>query len=315
MSENEKRLVEMVSEMEEDEALALAQEMLEGGGDPLRVLELCREAMDIVGKRFEKGEYFLPELILAGELLDQIGAMAKPLLNQTPGEAAKRLGRVLIGTVHGDPQGYERAWKLLRGLKPDLVTVEVSRFSLRYRQRREGRWQRLLQQALAELPAAAAGHLAIRRLAAQITLPFEVQVARERGAELIRSRVEKLGGSLPVILTGDFNCATNNQAYKTLVAEGFFTDTWMIAKERRGEGLGTFNGFKATPKDNIRIDWILARGKVEVSATEIVTFTKDGMFPSDHFPLATWLPGVISDRARESRQRPGARATERPRSA
>lgn len=102
MSENEKRLVEMVSEMEEDEALALAQEMLESGVDPLRVLELCREAMDIVGKRFEQGEYFLPELILAGELLDQIGAMAKPLLNQTPGEAAKRLGRVLIGTVHGD---------------------------------------------------------------------------------------------------------------------------------------------------------------------------------------------------------------------
>ncbi len=102
MSENEKRLVEMVSEMEEDEALALAQEMLESGVDPLRVLELCREAMDIVGKRFEKGEYFLPELILAGELLDQIGAMAKPLLNQTPGEAAKTLGRVLIGTVHGD---------------------------------------------------------------------------------------------------------------------------------------------------------------------------------------------------------------------
>ena len=102
MSENEKRLVEMVSEMEEDEALTLAQEMLESGVDPLRVLELCREAMDIVGKRFEKGEYFLPELILAGELLDQIGAMAKPLLNQTPGEAAKTLGRVLIGTVHGD---------------------------------------------------------------------------------------------------------------------------------------------------------------------------------------------------------------------
>lgn len=120
-------------------------------------------------------------------------------------------------------------------------------------------------------------------------LDHEVQVARERGAELIRSRVEKLGASLPVILTGDFNCATNNQAYKTLVADGFFTDTWMIAKERRGEGLGTFNGFKATPKDNIRIDWILARGKAEVSATEIVTFTKDGMFPSDHFPLATWL--------------------------
>jgi 5-methyltetrahydrofolate--homocysteine methyltransferase len=102
MDDNEKRLVEMISDMEEDEALALAQEMLDNGTDPLRVLELCREAMDIVGKRFEQGEYFLPELILAGELLDQVGVMTKPLLNQTPGQTTKKLGRVLIGTVHGD---------------------------------------------------------------------------------------------------------------------------------------------------------------------------------------------------------------------
>src|SRR5512137_794849 len=102
MSDNEKRLVEMVSEMEEDEALALAQEMLESGVDPLRVLELCREAMDIVGKRFELGEYFLPELILAGEVLDQIGAMAKPLIQNSPDKPSTKRGRVLIGTVHGD---------------------------------------------------------------------------------------------------------------------------------------------------------------------------------------------------------------------
>jgi len=102
MGDNEKRLVELVSDMEEDEALALAQELLDNGTDPLRVLELCREAMDIVGKRFEQGEYFLPELILAGELLDQVGVMTKPLLNQTPGQATQKLGRVLIGTVHGD---------------------------------------------------------------------------------------------------------------------------------------------------------------------------------------------------------------------
>jgi len=120
-------------------------------------------------------------------------------------------------------------------------------------------------------------------------LDHEIQVARERGAALLRSRVEKFGGSLPVILTGDFNCATNNQAYQNLVADDFFTDTWMNAKERRGEGLGTFNGFKEVPKTDIRIDWILARGKVEVRATEIVTFTKDGKFPSDHFPLVSWL--------------------------
>jgi 5-methyltetrahydrofolate--homocysteine methyltransferase len=102
MSENEKKLIHLVADMEEDQALELAQEMLDSGSDPLRVLELCREAMDIVGKRFEEGEYFLPELILAGEVLDQIGAFAKPLIKDSPDSPSKKLGRVLIGTVHGD---------------------------------------------------------------------------------------------------------------------------------------------------------------------------------------------------------------------
>jgi 5-methyltetrahydrofolate--homocysteine methyltransferase len=59
-------------------------------------------AMDIVGKRFESSEYFLPELVLAGEMLEKIGAVAKPLIQQMPGAAPRKLGKVLIGTVHGD---------------------------------------------------------------------------------------------------------------------------------------------------------------------------------------------------------------------
>ena len=102
MIENEKQLVEAISEMREEEALALAKAMLDRGEDPVRVLELCREAMDIVGKRFEKQEYFLPELVLAGEMLENIGAIAKPLIQDKSGAAAKKLGRVLVGTVHGD---------------------------------------------------------------------------------------------------------------------------------------------------------------------------------------------------------------------
>jgi 5-methyltetrahydrofolate--homocysteine methyltransferase len=102
MEEKEKKLVELVAEMEEDGALELAKEMLDEGVNPLRVLELCREAMDIVGKRFEQGEYFLPELILAGEVLEQIGVMTKPLIQDSPDKPAEKLGRVLIGTVHGD---------------------------------------------------------------------------------------------------------------------------------------------------------------------------------------------------------------------
>lgn len=102
-TEEERQLVEWLADMNEDDALPLARRMLlEDGADPMRVLDLCRAAMDIVGKRFEEGEYFLPELVLAGEMLDTIGAIAKPLIKQQGGGAAATHGKVLIGTVHGD---------------------------------------------------------------------------------------------------------------------------------------------------------------------------------------------------------------------
>ena len=97
------QLVAWLADMNEDDALTLARRMLlEDGADPMRVLDLCRAAMDIVGKRFEEGEYFLPELVLAGEMLDTIGAIAKPLIKQAGGGALQTHGKVLIGTVHGD---------------------------------------------------------------------------------------------------------------------------------------------------------------------------------------------------------------------
>jgi methanogenic corrinoid protein MtbC1 len=103
MNDQERQLVDWLADMNEDDALTLAKRMLlEDGQDPLRVLALCRNAMDIVGKRFEEGEYFLPELVLAGEMLDTIGAIAKPLIKHAPGEEPKKLGKVLLGTVHGD---------------------------------------------------------------------------------------------------------------------------------------------------------------------------------------------------------------------
>lgn len=102
-TEEERQLVDWLADMNEDDALPLARRMLlEDKVDPMHVLDLCRAAMDIVGKRFEEGEYFLPELVLAGEMLDTIGAIAKPLIKQAGGGVAQTHGKVLIGTVHGD---------------------------------------------------------------------------------------------------------------------------------------------------------------------------------------------------------------------
>ena len=104
MTEQEQQLVAWLADMREEDAVPLATAMLlEQGVDPMHVLDLCRAAMDIVSKRFTQGEYFLPELVLAGEMLDKIGAIAKPLIKTRPdGAAIKKAGKVLIGTVHGD---------------------------------------------------------------------------------------------------------------------------------------------------------------------------------------------------------------------
>jgi 5-methyltetrahydrofolate--homocysteine methyltransferase len=95
------RLIDAITDMREEDALAIADEMIASGTAPLDVLDTCRKAMEIVGDRFETGEYFMPELILAGEMLAQISKKVKPLL---VGETTtqKKLGKIVFGTVEGD---------------------------------------------------------------------------------------------------------------------------------------------------------------------------------------------------------------------
>jgi methanogenic corrinoid protein MtbC1 len=102
MSEISQRLIRHIAEMEEDDAVGLAQSMLDDGYDPITLLSHCREAMEIVGTRFESGDYFLPDLMLAGEMLTIIGAMAKPLIKKDESVAVTKDRTVVIGTVHGD---------------------------------------------------------------------------------------------------------------------------------------------------------------------------------------------------------------------
>ena len=118
----------------------------------------------------------------------------------------------------------------------------------------------------------------------------EIQMAREKSAQLVRQRIADLNTTLPVLLIGDFNAAAQtNKAYQTLTGDQFLTDAWLSAKERKGEGVATFNDFKAIQPNGIRIDWILSRGEVEVEKAEISTYSQNGQFPSDHFPVIARL--------------------------
>lgn len=93
-------LVQALVEMKEAEALQTAKQLLEGGVAPMAILEGCSKAMEAVGQRFEKGDYFLPHLMMAGEMLKQISDLIKPLIQEQ--KAGEQGGKVLIGTVEGD---------------------------------------------------------------------------------------------------------------------------------------------------------------------------------------------------------------------
>jgi methanogenic corrinoid protein MtbC1 len=93
-------LTNAIAKLQKDEALRLTKEKLDADEDPQAILEEGRQGMEIIGKRFAEGEYFLPELIYSGEIFSQISELVKPKLKA--GTASKNLGKVIIGTVAGD---------------------------------------------------------------------------------------------------------------------------------------------------------------------------------------------------------------------
>jgi methanogenic corrinoid protein MtbC1 len=95
-----KELTEAVIELREQDALQITDRLLAAGTDPLTIVAACKEAMEVIGQRFAAGEAFIPELIMAGEIMQGITAKVKPHLAATA--AAEKLGTVVLCTVQGD---------------------------------------------------------------------------------------------------------------------------------------------------------------------------------------------------------------------
>jgi len=78
----------------------VAGEAMDAGVDPnVAVTEGMVAGMAVVGEKFEKGEYFLSELVVAGEVMKEGLEVVKPYLK---GDSSKRLEKVVIATVEGD---------------------------------------------------------------------------------------------------------------------------------------------------------------------------------------------------------------------
>jgi len=93
-------LVDLIVSLDEKGAVELVRSMIEKDVDPLKILEQVRTAMAKVGEKFEKNEFFLPDLIMSGEILRQITEIVKPKIKSNAN--IKTLGKVVLGTVSGD---------------------------------------------------------------------------------------------------------------------------------------------------------------------------------------------------------------------
>ena len=94
------KLIDAITEMREEDAVSITNELLDGGASPAEVLGACKDAMDVIGKRFEDGEAFIPELMLAGEMMTAITDILKPRMAEE--SSGEKLGKVVVGTVQGD---------------------------------------------------------------------------------------------------------------------------------------------------------------------------------------------------------------------
>lgn len=119
------------------------------------------------------------------------------------------------------------------------------------------------------------------------------EVARQEASKLIAKRVAELAAGAPAVLTGDFNVNEDNPAYAVLTrptAAGAIAwiDAFRVLHPQRRPDEASFHGFKGQPA-GARIDFVFHTGHFVPRAAGIERLSRDGRFPSDHFPVTAVL--------------------------
>ncbi|MBD5161934.1 MAG: cobalamin-binding protein [Oscillibacter sp.] len=99
---NFEELAQAMGELDEDTVKEMLEEvMADGGSQAAQAMEACQKGMDIVGSQFESGEYFVGDLIFAGELMtDAVGILKDALVSGDGGSGPK--AKMILCTVKDD---------------------------------------------------------------------------------------------------------------------------------------------------------------------------------------------------------------------
>ncbi len=117
-------LSKAVLDLEEGKIKQLVEERLAAGVSPMEIVNSMQEGMNGVGSLFETGEYFLSELIMAGEIMKETMVKLEPLLT---GASQDYKGNIVIGTVKGDIHdlGKDIVVMLLKGAGYNVIDLGV----------------------------------------------------------------------------------------------------------------------------------------------------------------------------------------------
>lgn len=113
-----------IVEMQEEQVLQQVKDLLGEGVTPMEIVKALQQGMVEVGSRFEKGEYFLSELIMCGEIMKNATDILEPHLR---GESGEHKGNIVIGTVKGDIHdlGKNIVVMLLKGAGYNVIDLGV----------------------------------------------------------------------------------------------------------------------------------------------------------------------------------------------
>jgi len=116
--------IKAIIDLDENKAIKLAKERIERGEDPIKILDDIKIAVDEIGRKYEAKEYFIADLVMAGEILKEISEILKPALM---GKTIEKIGKIVIGTVEGDIHdiGKNIAITMLEGAGFEVIDLGV----------------------------------------------------------------------------------------------------------------------------------------------------------------------------------------------
>jgi len=115
-------LTKAVVEMQEQAAMAMTRDCLARAEAPAAIFAAYQAGMEEIGKRFECNEYFIPELLMAGEMMKAASDLIKPHLGTDGTLKPARLGKMVLATVEGD---IHDIGKNIAGMMCDINGIEV----------------------------------------------------------------------------------------------------------------------------------------------------------------------------------------------